>query len=152
MQGPARRLGWVDPGPLMGEILTRLPRLDAWRDQARAAYLHTQDEGRRIHHLTPSDLPSLPALCAAWCPHPIGMRLSALLPGGRVPTHNDGPGAAPIHIVLWTDPAAKIRIGTWVHHLPAGEIWQINAALDHEAWNEGVDTRLHLILYPPHSP
>ena len=76
--------------------------------------------------------------------------INKLAPGGRVFPHADTPAHADYwdryHVVLQSGPGCNFRTGDETVHMPTGQVWWFQNALEHEVINNSADDRIHMIV------
>lgn len=76
--------------------------------------------------------------------------VNKLAPGGRVFPHADTPAHADYwdryHVVLQSGPGCNFRTGDETVHMPTGQVWWFQNALEHEVINNSADDRIHMIV------
>ncbi len=76
--------------------------------------------------------------------------INKLAPGGRVFPHADTPAHADYwdryHVVMQSGPGCNFRTGDETVHMPTGQVWWFQNALEHEVINNSADDRIHMIV------
>ena len=73
--------------------------------------------------------------------------LSRLAPRTRIPPHNGVTNArVTVHLPLIVPPGCGFRVGPEIREWRVGEAWAFDDTIEHEAWNDSVESRLILIL------
>lgn len=76
--------------------------------------------------------------------------INKLRPGGHIYRHADTPVHADYwdryHVVLQSGPGAGFFCGGEIIHMPQGQIWWFQNALEHEVENNSADDRIHMII------
>lgn len=128
--------------------------LDQWRplnNSRNWSAFHLLDKGRPV----PGNADRCPATMAVLAqmpqPHvqnrsPAAM-FSVLKPHTRIPPHT---GVANtrlvVHLPLLVPPGCGFRVGNETREWKVGEAWVFDDTIEHEAWNEGDETRVVLIF------
>lgn len=128
--------------------------LDQWRplnNSRNWSAFHLLDKGRPV----PGNAERCPATMAVLAqmpqPHvpnrsPAAM-FSVLKPRTRIPPHT---GVANtrlvVHLPLLVPPGCGFRVGNETREWKVGEAWVFDDTIEHEAWNEGDETRVVLIF------
>jgi hypothetical protein len=75
--------------------------------------------------------------------------INKLVQGGRVYPHADTPVHANYwdryHFVIRSGPGVSFRCGEETVHMPVGQVWWFQNALEHEVVNNSSEERIHLI-------
>lgn len=85
-------------------------------------------------------------------PAPIkSARLMRLAPGAEIKPHRDPGlaweyGEARLHLPLRTDPLVIFRVGGQQLPMREGELWYMNADLEHSVVNSSLEDRVHLVV------
>lgn len=78
-------------------------------------------------------------------------RLMRLAPGAEIKRHRDAGlaweyGEARLHLSLRTDPRVIFMVGGQRVLMGQGELWYLNADVEHSVVNSGVEDRIHLVV------
>lgn len=81
----------------------------------------------------------------------LSARLMRLSPGSEIKPHCDfgldfSQGQARLHYCLQTDPDVEFVVGGQSIKIGEGELWYINAALEHAVYHRGHTPRIHLVF------
>lgn len=72
---------------------------------------------------------------------------SAVTPGTHITPHNGPTGKKMrIHLPLIGTEGARMRVGDETKHLEAGKCIIFDDSFNHEAWHDGTQTRINLIV------
>jgi Aspartyl/Asparaginyl beta-hydroxylase len=78
------------------------------------------------------------------------LMLSNLIPGGSIIPHWDEEAAQllskRVHVVIITNQDAALVVDGISHHCIAGAIHELNNIMEHSAYNNGTEDRIHLII------
>lgn len=79
------------------------------------------------------------------------VRLMRLEPGAQIKPHSDPGlaleyGEARLHLPLRTDPRVVFRVGGQQVPMARGELWYMNADLEHSVVNASPNDRIHLVV------
>lgn len=79
------------------------------------------------------------------------VRLMRLASGARIKPHQDRGlaweyGEARLHLPLRTDPQVAFLVGGEVVSMRQGELWYMNADLEHSVTNDSRENRIHLVV------
>jgi len=73
--------------------------------------------------------------------------LSAITPGTHITPHNGPTGKKlRVHLPLIGTEGARMRVGDETRHLEAGKCIIFDDSFNHEAWHDGDQTRINLII------
>lgn len=76
--------------------------------------------------------------------------INKLRPGGRVYPHADTPAHAEYwdryHVVLQSEKGCTFRCGDETVHMPVGQVWWFQNAIEHEVINASPVDRIHMIV------
>ena len=72
---------------------------------------------------------------------------SVLRPGTHIPPHTGYLNTRLIcHLPLLVPPGCRFRVGNELREWRKGEAWVFDDSVEHEAWNDGQDTRVILLV------
>ncbi|MCW8331528.1 aspartyl/asparaginyl beta-hydroxylase domain-containing protein [Photobacterium sp. SDRW27] len=98
-----------------------------------------------------SSCPELHAFLKQLCCPILSVRLMRLRPGAVIAPHRDhglcvSQGQARLHLCLQTDPDVEFIVAGESVHMAEGELWYLNADLEHAVYHRGKVDRIHVVI------